>query len=436
MPLAENLKPKDNTAAVYFPIAAKTVNDRSNKFEWDIVNRFFVGKLFSIFANDKKLAQFQLRCKAHFLTKLSDPAMWDVIEKIYFSNHNIKNIAPEMQIFSGSWAEDANPKPAERIVDVLMTMLGGIQLSASADVRLNFIEKEIRAAFQAEFKPEKSKDKKPALLPYLPPLAEVFNADLHYLLNKQYYFLTHLTHFIRFYLFIYTSQMALSINSWKDGEPQKLKDCYFILDNEKASKERSMLRERGCKQVEKGIESLFPVLAMNESLQDKELGVVPLWALYSQLTDNELSRLVDYAVVFAANRDLSFDAAYITTLDEALTSLLDLSKRQFDKFESRSSAGNKFINSTKSALCGNFTRTRGSAGKVFVIDQEYLLLLTNLAIGERGKLRLHELMIEFKKRGVFFDRESQTALVEFYERLGNVERLSDSGDAVYVKATI
>ena len=82
------------------------------------------------------------------------------------------------------------------------------------------------------------------------------------------------------------------------------------------------------------------------------------------------------------------------------------------------------------------TRTRGSAGKVFVIDQEYLLLLTNLAIGERGKLRLHELMIEFQKRGVFFDRESQRALVEFYERLGNVERLSDSGDAVYVKTTI
>ena len=71
-----------------------------------------------------------------------------------------------------------------------------------------------------------------------------------------------------------------------------------------------------------------------------------------------------------------------------------------------------------------------------MIDQEYLLLLTNLAIGEQGKLRLHELIIEFQKRGVFFDRESQGALVEFYERLGNVERLSDSGDAVYVKATI
>ena len=434
MPLADKLEPQDNSAAVYFPIAARS--DKSNEFDWEIVNRFFVGELFSISANDKKLAQFQLRCKEHFLNKLSDPAMWDVVEKIYFSKRGIKNIAPEMQIFSGSWAEDANPAPANRIVNVLMTLLGTLHLKPPVDAKLNFIEKEIRTAFQAEFKPEKSTVKGSTSIPYLPPLAEVLSTDLHYLLSKQHYFLAHLTHLLRFYVFIYTCQMALSINGWKDGEPQKLKDCYFILDNEKASKERSMLRERGWKQVEKGIESLFPVLAMNESLQNKEKGIVPLWALYLNLTDDVVSRLIEYAVDFAKNRNLNFDPANITSLDEALLSLLDLSKRQFYKGETRSAAGNKFIDFTKSALCSNFTRTRGSAGKVFVIDQEYLLLLTNLAIGEQGKLRLHELIIEFQKRGVFFDRESQTALVEFYERLGNVERLSDSGDAVYVKATI
>jgi DNA phosphorothioation-dependent restriction protein DptG len=434
MPLAQNLEPQINSAATYFPISARS--DKSNEFDWEIVNRFFVSELFSISANDKKLAQFQLRCREHFINKLSDPAMWDVVEKIYFSKYSIKNIAPEMQIFSGSWSEDANPAPANRIVNVLMTLLDTLHLKPPADAKLNFIEKEIRTAFQAEFKPEKSAIKGQALLPYLPPLAEVFRADLHYLLSKQHYFLAHLSHLLRFYVFIYTCQIALSINSWKDGEPQKLKDCYFILDNEKASKERSMLRERGCKQVEKGIESLFPVLAMNESLQEKEPGILPLWALYPELTDDVLSRLVKYAVAFAADRDLNFDPANITTVDEAILALLDLSKRQFNKGETRSAAGNKFINFTKSALCSNFTRTRGSAGKVFVIDQEYLLLLTNLAIGEQGKLRLHDLIIEFQMRGVFFDRESQTALVEFYERLGNVERLSDSGDAVYVKATI
>lgn len=435
MPLADNLTPQINSAATYFPISARN-DEKSNKFDWEIVNRFLVSELFSLSANDKKLALFQQRCKEHFLSKLSDPAMWEVIEKIYFCQRNIKNIAPEMQIFSGSWEKDANSAPANRIVNVLMTFIGDLHFESATKVKLNFIEKEIRSAFQTEFTPEKSGDKDIRSMPYLTPLAETFKGDLHYLLSKQQYFLAHLSHFIRFYMFIYTTQMALSINSWKDGEPLKLKDCYFILDTEKASKERSMLRERGCKQVEKGIEFLFPVLAMNESLQDKEQSIVPLWSLYQQLTDNALNKLVTYADEFANDRGLHFDATGITTVDAALAALLDLSKRQFDKGETRSSAGNNFINFTKSALCSNFTRTRGSAGKVFVIDQEYLLLLTNLAIGERGKLRLHELIIEFQKRGVFFDRESQAALVEFYERLGNVERLSDSGDAVYVKATI
>ncbi len=83
-----------------------------------------------------------------------------------------------------------------------------------------------------------------------------------------------------------------------------------------------------------------------------------------------------------------------------------------------------------------FEQARGSAGKVYVLNQDYLLLLTNLAIGDREKLRLHELLNEFKRRGVCLDKQSQAALVELYERLGNVERMSDSGDAVYVKKTI
>lgn len=434
MPLADGLSPQINSAATYFPVSARS--DKSNEFDWEIVNRFFVGELFSISANERKLAQFQQLCKDHFLTKLSDPAMWQVIERIYFSQRNIKNISPEMQIFSGNWGDDANPAPANRIVSVLMTMLGDMRFNVSSGARLNFLEKEIRNAFIDAFKLGKSETTNTSSAPYLPPLARIFRADLQFLLNKQHYFLIHLTHFLRFYVFIYTTQMALTINSWKDGEPKKLKDCYFILDSEKASKERSMLRDRGCKRVERGIESLFPVLSMSESLQDKGKGVVPLWALYQQLSDDDLGKLMTYAEDFAKDRDLQFSKFNATRVDEAIEVLLELSKLQFGKNESRSAAGNKFTNFTKSELCRNFTRTRGSAGKVFVIDQEYLLLLTNLAIGEQGKLRLHELILEFQKRGVFFDRESQGALVEFYERLGNVERLSDSGDAVYVKATI
>jgi DNA phosphorothioation-dependent restriction protein DptG len=70
------------------------------------------------------------------------------------------------------------------------------------------------------------------------------------------------------------------------------------------------------------------------------------------------------------------------------------------------------------------------------MNQDYLTLLTNLAIGENQRLRFSDLLKEFEARGVYFDKKTQQALIKFYERVGNVERMSDSGDAVYVRKTI
>ena len=71
-----------------------------------------------------------------------------------------------------------------------------------------------------------------------------------------------------------------------------------------------------------------------------------------------------------------------------------------------------------------------------VLNQDQMLLLTNLTIGKEEKLRLHELRQGFEQRGFYLDNQSLQMLVSFYERMGNVERMSDSGDAVYVRKTL
>lgn len=109
---------------------------------------------------------------------------------------------------------------------------------------------------------------------------------------------------------------------------------------------------------------------------------------------------------------------------------------QFHKSDSRHKYNQDLIKGQLSTICEPFVHKRGRAGQVLVINQDYLVLLTNLAIGEKDKLRLHELVKAFEARGIWFDKQSQQALVDFYERMGNVERMSDSGDAVYVKKTV
>ncbi|MNE64831.1 hypothetical protein D3C80_1602660 [compost metagenome] len=71
-----------------------------------------------------------------------------------------------------------------------------------------------------------------------------------------------------------------------------------------------------------------------------------------------------------------------------------------------------------------------------MLNQDQLLLLTNLTIGKADKLRLHDLRKGFELRGFYLDNQSLQQLVSFYERMGNVERMSDSGDAVYVRKTL
>jgi DNA phosphorothioation-dependent restriction protein DptG len=113
-----------------------------------------------------------------------------------------------------------------------------------------------------------------------------------------------------------------------------------------------------------------------------------------------------------------------------------LSLKQFARGETRAAAQGKFIKATEVELCNTFVRGRGRVGKVLVMNQDYLTLLTNLAIGNNDRLRFHDLLDEFRARGVYFDKKTQQSVIRFYERVGNVERMSDSGDAVYVRKTI
>lgn len=107
-----------------------------------------------------------------------------------------------------------------------------------------------------------------------------------------------------------------------------------------------------------------------------------------------------------------------------------------DEKTERRGVNKNYVKELESQICSEFIKSRGRAGRVLMLNQDQLLLLTNLSIGMNEKLRLHELMTEFEQRGFYLDNQSRQALVSFYERMGNVERMSDSGDAVYVRKTV
>lgn len=102
--------------------------------------------------------------------------------------------------------------------------------------------------------------------PYLPYMVECFQSDLSFLAEHPKYLLQELTNTLRLYAFSWCAQLALNIDNWKDGAP-KSKSLFFILDSEKASSERDMLKRYGYKLFSCQCEKLFPMLSALEVLQ-------------------------------------------------------------------------------------------------------------------------------------------------------------------------
>ena len=456
---------KNNTLTTYFPINTK---DRKDIFNWDSVLGYVVKTSFrkelhlEKLTADEKLAvtegdtteleiallKFKKSCETSFKIKLDESEFWPVLEKMYFENEQLFKISPEFLLFKtikqkGS-ARDAS------LGAMFANQLQNFFFHEKPNNKFNFLENELYSELlklmkrSNEVKETEGKltFSKPSEAPYLPFMANHLQQDLRFLGKRPKYLLANFKEFLHLYAHLYTAQLALNLKGWQKGEPQA-QLSYYILDSEKASDERYLVKDYGFKQLSESLWNIFPYLSMNESLQvkniDKKVNTIqPLWSLAENLqqTPSSVILLKNYAQAFKESRDLNLSLSESENPQDVLADLLKMSRMQFGAKESRHEINKLYVKATESEFCSHFAQSRGRAGRVLVFNQDYLLLLTNLAIGEQDKLRFHELIKAFESRGVFFDKQSQKALINFFERIGNVERMSDSGDAVYVRKTI
>ena len=435
-PIPENLVPTDkNKLASYLPI-----RNKGNDFDWDVITGMVLGHAIKKQVKQYDFDQFREDCRIEFQSHLDDPKFWDVLDRMYFSSKAIFNISPLFLLFKaqrkGSGKTELGTSNV-RMGELFLELLGPTYSPGDVKDRLNFVELHMLNVLQKKL--TRSADFNRSEQSYLPYIAESFQSDIKFLSNHPKYLLQELTNTLRLYAFGYCSQLALNIGSWKDGEPSS-KPLYFILDNEKASAERVNVQKYGYKLFTIASERLFPLLSALEVLQNKGLKR-PLWQVYAEAIlypngPDILEVLNKYLIAFAEIRELPRKPE-ATTIEAAFDQLLTLAIEQFkDSKTTRSEINEKYTKELEKQICGDFIQTRGRAGRVLVLNQDWLLLLTNLSIGENEKLRLHELLSEFKKRGFYLDGQSQQILVSFYERMGNIERMSDSGDAVYVRKTV
>lgn len=438
-PIASTLKVGNNQLDSYLP-----VRNKNNNIDWQIVTGLVLSYALKRKIDSYNIEQFREDCKAHLQTLIDEPSFWPVLERMYFSNQDVFRVSPLFLLFHAQFDDEkinAGSTADKRLGTLFANLMRKFSLDYPIQDKLNFIEQQmlnklneqVKLLGEGPFAEEQ---------PYLPYMVTCFQSDMAFLADHPQYLLQELTNTLRLYAFSWCAQLALNLDNWREGEPQS-KSLFFILDTEKASSERDQIKRFGYKWFASQSEKLFPILSALEVLQwGKGAKKRPLWQVYqdalndSYPTSQTLNDLNKYVQDFIADRQLTARER-ATNLDEAFQQLLSVAVEQFQgKKSERASVNRKYINELESQICTDFIQVRGRAGKVLVLNQDRLLLLTNLTVGKNKKLRLHELLRGFEQRGFYLDNQSTQMLVAFYERMGNVERMSDSGDAVYVRKTV
>ncbi|WP_317929080.1 DNA phosphorothioation-dependent restriction protein DptG [Halioxenophilus sp. WMMB6] len=373
--------------------------------------------------------------------KIADEDFENIVKHMYFGDDakGLLQVSPDFMLFKAGSASSGNTRHVGAVLGNML--LSRPEVTPVSSENLNFLEADLLDEFQSFVRELSPPD---ATEDYLPFMGAVFAADLSLLCRYPGYMMQNLKAFVGLYNFLYSAQLAMNLRSWRT-EPTS-KPLYFIMDTERASSERTYVREALSTLVDY-VEDLFPVLSALEYLNqpdNKEATRYPLWKHYQYLEGlpeeekHELHRgLKCFLESYRATRGREPWSGELSTPEDVFKAIVSSAKEIFNQpRSSQLTVNRKVVASFETEVARHFIQNRKRGGRVLIMNQDYLLLLTNLAVGAKEKLQYQQLIEEFKRRGVWFDQQSQQALIEFYERVGNLERMSDSGDAVYVRKTI
>ncbi|KGM27376.1 hypothetical protein KS18_14725 [Photorhabdus luminescens] len=436
-PIASKLKIRNNQIdSCYLP-----VRNKNNDFDWEFVTGLVLSYALKRKIDAYDFKQFSNDCKVHLLAQLDEPDFWNILERMYFSSKDIYRVSPLFLLFHAQFSDagkiNSSIAANTRLSTLFANLVGDFTLQYPIKDKLNFLEQQMLSKLNEKIRPlGKPFDEEQTYLPYL---VSCFQDDLTFLAEYPQYLLQELSNTLRLYAFTWCAQLALNLEHWQEGLP-KSRALFFILDTEKASSEREKINRYGYKFFSSKSVKLFPILSALDVLQWENGKKRPLWQVYHDVLSHSdpqvLRQINDYLQEFISKRELP-NRERSENLDDAFKQLLSVALEQFqDKKSDRASVNRNYINELESQICNDFIQIRGRAGKVLVLNQDRLLLLTNLTIGKNERLRLHELLRGFEQRGFYLDNQSVQTLVAFYERIGNIERMSDSGDAVYVRKTV
>lgn len=275
-------------------------------------------------------------------------------------------------------------------------------------------------------------------------IVNLFNEDINFAIDYDNFLIENIDKIFAYYYFFYISQLILKLSKGFDVENEDIDDLYFLLDWEKASKNRKTI-DKGYNFLKEKNKSTFSRVCLidqlNTLLGTTELLEKDMLDYYKRLDFESQKNLLHYLKKWTATyqyiRTVDLDK---TSIDEYMINLPDDFKKLVNILYDTMNGEKGISKEPKSRYALNldeickkfFLKRRGSYGYIFNIDRDMLLVITALCVKDK-KIKLNQLFEEYEKRGLFFDKHSKKEIINFLNKLNLIDKKSDSGDAQYVK---
>lgn len=258
----------------------------------------------------------------------------------------------------------------------------------------------------------------------------LFNSDLKVLLNNENLFLKYVSLLISYYYFNYTIQQLYNLTR----EERTDFVSWYAFDKEKVSSGRNAV-----KMGYPIIQGLSKDLLINNDLLQflNEIIDENQFVSYSDIIEeinnnsSNLAELKHFNFKYAEYKDQKYKDTddiseqinqlreFISNANISEPAIVSRYRKSFDEFVNLS-----------------FIKRRGRYGYILNATQDLILMFVTLIIGEKDRILIRDLFNEFELRGLYFDKASRKEILAFFEDINILDKLSDSGDAQYVRTIL
>lgn len=368
-------------------------------------------------------------------------------EFIFVMKKSLYDEADQLKILDATFfkyldftAETKNKRDHEKKIAEFMSQVFGVD-----DQTLNTLMTQTKYSLvQKIFNSKENKimrKKEVTVINLLPKLTKLFEEDFIFLTKNQDKFTKSIELLLMHYLHTYSVQVCLQIDTLT-RKNQTLTPIYYGYETEDNLRKSRKCFESGYRRVMREKEDLYAKVQLLSHLNytndhhffglkqeiiesNPSIEVISNWKKWIKyyIQQNGLIVHQDEEEILAG-----YDINKLIQLHFTLI------KREYSK-QNKQGTENRYGLTIEELAKQYFLKRRGPLGYVYNITPDFLNVLMAVCVKE-DKIHIGTLFVEFEKRGIFTDKETQRKIIEVLDELDLLIKKSDGGEAQYVKSIL